>query len=85
MDVKCAFLNGPLSEEVFVKQPPGFEVKNQMTKVYKLHKALYGLKQAPRAWNKRIDGYLNNIGFSKCVAEHGVYVRKDQNKGVIVL
>jgi hypothetical protein len=60
-------------------------VKNQLAKVYKLHKALYGLKQAQRAWNKRIDGYLNNIGFRKCVAEHGVYVRKDQSKGVIVL
>ncbi|GAU38708.1 hypothetical protein TSUD_396360 [Trifolium subterraneum] len=86
MDVKCAFLkNGPLSEEVFVKQPPGFEVKGQTNKVYKLHKALYGLKQAPRAWNKRIDGYLSQIGFIKCVTEHGVYVRKDKNKGVIIL
>ncbi|GAU45509.1 hypothetical protein TSUD_129550 [Trifolium subterraneum] len=73
------------SEEVFVKQPPGFEVKGQTNKVYKLHKALYGLKQAPRAWNKRIDGYLSQIGFIKCVTEHVVYVRKDKNKGVIIL
>ncbi|GAU22960.1 hypothetical protein TSUD_247040 [Trifolium subterraneum] len=72
MDVKCAFLNGPLDEEVYVVQPPGFIVKEDESKVYKLHKALYGLKQAPRAWNKRIDKFLGDIGFSKCAIEHGV-------------
>jgi hypothetical protein len=49
MDVKSAFLNGPIEEEVYVTQPPGFIVKNQESKVYRLNKALYGLKQAPRA------------------------------------
>jgi len=47
--VKSAFLNGPLEEEVYITQPPGYVVAGQEDKVYKLNKALYGLKQAPRA------------------------------------
>ena len=54
MDVKSAFLNGLLQEEVFVKQPPGFENNDFPDHVYKLDKALYGLKQAPRAWYDRL-------------------------------
>ena len=50
MDVKSAFLNGVLNEEVYVDQPPSFKIKNQEHKVYRLKKSLYGLKQAPRAW-----------------------------------
>lgn len=49
MDVKTAFLNGEIFEEVYVMQPEGFERKGQESKVYKLLKALYGLRQAPRA------------------------------------
>ncbi|GAU33702.1 hypothetical protein TSUD_148530 [Trifolium subterraneum] len=58
LDVKSAFLNGPLEEDVYVKQPPGFELKGKEDKVLKLNKALYGLKQVPRTWNKRIDQFL---------------------------
>jgi hypothetical protein len=49
MDVKSAFLNGPIKEEVYVEQPPGFEDDSYPDRVYKLSKALYGLKQALRA------------------------------------
>lgn len=51
MDVKFAFLNGPLDEKVYVSQSPGFEVKGKEHMVYRLYKALYGLKQTPRVWN----------------------------------
>lgn len=57
MDVKYAFLNDPLDEEVYVTQPVGFVKQDKERKVHKLHKAMYGLKQAPRAWNKKIDGF----------------------------
>jgi hypothetical protein len=50
MDVKSAFLNGPIKEEVYVEQPPSFEDREYPNHVHKLSKALYGLKQAPRAW-----------------------------------
>ena len=62
MDVKSAFLNGELKEEVYVEQPPGFE---EGDKVYKLRKALYGLKQAPRAWYETLSQFLLNNGFEK--------------------
>lgn len=74
LDVKSAFLNGPLEEEVYVKQPPGFEVKGREGEVFRLTKALYGLKQAPRAWNRRIDSFLLQLGFNECTVKHGVYV-----------
>jgi hypothetical protein len=54
MDVKSAFLNGVLEEEVYVRQPPRFESEKDPHRVYKLRKALYGLKQTPRAWYGRL-------------------------------
>jgi hypothetical protein len=75
MDVKSAFLNGELEEEVYVLQPPGFVVEGQKNKVYKLDKALYGLRQAPRAWNLKLDSTLKNLGFVQIPLEHGLYAR----------
>jgi hypothetical protein len=63
MDVKSVFLNGPLKEEVYVKQPTGFEDLNFPNHVYKLHKALYGLKQAPHVWYEHLRELLLDRGF----------------------
>jgi hypothetical protein len=59
MDVKSAFLNGPIEEEVYVEQPLGFEDSEYPNYVYKLSKALYGLKQAPRAWYECLRDFLS--------------------------
>ncbi|WVZ75489.1 hypothetical protein U9M48_023535 [Paspalum notatum var. saurae] len=64
MDVKSAFLNGFIEEEVYVRQPPGFESARFPDRVYKLKKSLYGLKQAPRAWYARLKSFLLKFGFA---------------------
>jgi hypothetical protein len=63
MDVKSAFLNGKISELVYVEQPPGFEDPKRPNHVFKLSKALYGLKQAPRAWYERLRDFLLSKDF----------------------
>ncbi|KAF0896335.1 hypothetical protein E2562_021870 [Oryza meyeriana var. granulata] len=60
MDVKSAFLNGELIEEVYVRQPPGFTVASHEDKVLRLDKVLYGLRQAPQAWNAKLDETLSS-------------------------
>ena len=75
-DVKSAFLNGELEEEVYVSQPEGFVIQGSETKVYRLKKALYGLKQAPRAWYKRIDSYFLKNGFERSENEPTLYVKR---------
>ena len=73
-DVKFAFLNGDLEEEVYVEQPQGFHVKGREADVYLLKKALYGLKQAPRAWYQKIDAFLLSLEFSHTHADNNLYV-----------
>ena len=63
MDVKSAFLNGPIQELVYVEQPLGFEDHKFSNHVYKLQKTLYGLKQAPRAWYECLKEFLLKQGF----------------------
>lgn len=75
LDVKTAFLNGELEEEVFVKQPEGFIKKGQEHLVYRLLKALYGLRQAPRAWYSKLNKCLEGLGFVRCDYEQAVYTR----------
>jgi len=65
MDVKSAFLNGFIDEEVYVSQPLGFEDHNHPDHVYKLQKALYGLKQAPRQLYERLSNFLTSQGYER--------------------
>ncbi|KAG7599301.1 Integrase catalytic core [Arabidopsis suecica] len=84
MDVKSAFLNGDLEEEVYIEQPPGFIEEGEEGKVLKLHKALYGLKQAPRAWYGRIDGYFIKNGFVRSINDAALYVKKTSKEIMVV-
>lgn len=85
LDVKTAFLNGELKEEVYVSQPEGFIIKGKEECVYKLQKALYGLRQAPRACYSRIDDYFHQIGFKRSLNEPTVYTKHQGSSGVILL
>nr|GEX25645.1 retrovirus-related Pol polyprotein from transposon TNT 1-94 [Tanacetum cinerariifolium] len=76
MDVKTAFLNGELKEEVYVSQPEGFVDPDHPTDVYRLKKALYGLKQAPRAWYDTLSRFLLDNKFSKGAVDPTLFTRK---------
>ncbi|GKC89088.1 retrovirus-related pol polyprotein from transposon TNT 1-94 [Tanacetum coccineum] len=80
MDVKTAFLNGNLREEVYVSQPDGFVDPDKPNYVYKLKKALYGLKQAPRAWYDIVVSFLLSHGlFKSSCRSYSVYHREARN------
>jgi hypothetical protein len=84
MDVKSAFLNGKLEEEVYVQQPPGFESSKYPTHVYRLDKALYGLKQAPRAWYDTLSKFLLDSHFKRGNVDKTLFVRKIGNDILLV-
>lgn len=84
LDVKTAFLNGEIQEEVYVIQPEGFVKKGKENMVYKLIKALYGLRQAPRAWYAKLNKCLEELGFVRCPYEHAVYVRRADGEILVV-
>jgi hypothetical protein len=75
MDVKSAFLNGPIKEDVYVEQPPGFEDSEYPNHVYKLSKALYGLKQALRAWYEFLQDFLITNGFKVGKADPTLFTK----------
>ena len=83
MDVKSAFLNGMLQEEVYVEQPKSFVDPHRLNDVYKLKRALYGLKQVPRAWYDRLTAYLTEHGFKRGSADTTLFIRKDKNSFVV--
>ena len=84
MDVKSAFLNGFLTEEVYVEQSPGFEDENLSNHVYKLTKALYGLEQAPWASYERLSSFLIENGFSRGKIDTTLLTKEKDNKLLMV-
>lgn len=83
LDVKNAFLNGDLTEVVYMQQPPGFERKGENL-VCSLKKSLYGLKQSPRAWFEKFGKVVCSYGFSRSKADHSLFTKKG-NRGIVVL
>ena len=84
MDVKSAFLNGELEEEVYVSQPPGFEDPEFPEYVYFLLKALYGLKQAPRAWYDTLSQFLLDNHFSRGTVDKTLFYRNVNGAFILV-
>ena len=76
MDVKNTFLNGYIEEEVYVRQPHGFENPKFPNHVFKLHKALYGLKQAVRAWYERLKAFLLEKGLKMGLVDKTLFLLK---------
>jgi hypothetical protein len=85
MDVKSAFLNGLLDEEIYMEQPQGFILPDHNHQVCLLHKAIYGLKQASRAWNLQFHGVLLELGFTRTHSDAGIYHRQDAGGTIIVI
>jgi len=84
MEVKSAFFNGFLNEEVYVHQPPSFENTNKPNHVFKLTKELYGLKQAPRVWYERLSTFLIKNKFSRGRIDTSHFRKDDKTKILIV-
>lgn len=84
MEVKSAFLNGYILEEMYVCQPPGFEDFKHPNHVYKLKNALYGLKQAPRAWYDRLSNFLCEHGFDKGKVNTTLFIKRINHHTILV-
>ena len=85
MDVKLAFLNGVVEEEVYVEQPLDFETHDRESHVCRLKKALYGLKQAPKTWYDRIDSFLSSLVFTKSKVDSNLYCKVEYGNLVMLL
>ena len=83
LDVKTAFLNGVVEEEIYMEPPPGSIWKTE-GKVWKLKKCLYGLKQAPKQWHVAIDEYLKQNNFKQMISEPGLYVLETNKNHIII-
>ena len=84
MDVKSAFLNGFIKEEVYVEQPPGFDDHKHPDHVFKLTKALYGLKKAPRAWYERLNSFLLQNNFKRGKVDTTLFIKNTDTDMIII-
>nr|KAJ0204663.1 hypothetical protein LSAT_V11C500280120 [Lactuca sativa] len=84
MDVKTAFLNGYLKEEIYLEQPEGFVIPGQENKVCRLVKSLYGLKQAPKQWHERFDTTVTAFGFQHNSADRCIYSKHTSDYIVVI-
>ncbi|GJX02165.1 putative ribonuclease H-like domain-containing protein [Tanacetum coccineum] len=84
MDVKSAFLNGKIEEEVYVTQPKGFVDPQHPKKVYKVVKALYGLHQAPRAWYATLSSFLLKNGYRRGTIDQTLFLKKNAKDIILV-
>lgn len=84
MDVKTAFLNGYLNDEVYMEQPEGFVILGQENKVCRLVKSLYGLKQAPKQWHERFDTTITSFGFQHNSVNRCIYTKKTEEYIVVI-
>ncbi|KAL0386492.1 UNVERIFIED_CONTAM: Retrovirus-related Pol polyprotein from transposon TNT 1-94 [Sesamum latifolium] len=84
MDVKTAFLNGELDEEIYMDQPEGFQEMGQKRKVCRLKRSIYGLKQSSRQWYYRFHRAITSIGFTMVEEDHCVYVKRSEKNFMIL-
>ena len=84
MDVVSAFLNGELKEEIYMRQPPGYELKGKEELVCKLRKSIYGLKQSPCCWNEKLCNHLKSLGFKESGAGSCVFIQSG-GKGMKII
>ena len=84
LDVKSAFLNGVIKEDLYVMQPEGFVKRGKKSHVLKLTKALYGLKQAPRVWNSKLNKTMDDLGFKRSKLNAALFYKGSEKEKVLV-
>ena len=84
MDIKTAFLNRELDEEIYMDQPLGFKLKGQERKVCKLKRSIYGLKQASRQWNLKFHQAILEDGFTMMEKDHCMCIKRSNNYFIIM-
>ena len=84
MDVKTAFLNGELDEDIYMESD-GYVDEEHPDYVCRLKRSLYGLKQLPRMWNQTIDNFMLKMKFAKCESDHCVYVKQEGKDMIYVV